>query len=59
MRPPTFDRELSFKLDRLIIALEDNPPAVRRAWLHLVKRWHERSVPPFPPRRPEQRREAR
>jgi len=40
-----FDKELSLKLDRVIIELERRPPVLRRFVLRVVKRWLERSVP--------------
>ncbi len=40
-----FDKELSLKLDRVIIELERRPPLLRRFVLRIIKRWLERGVP--------------
>jgi hypothetical protein len=46
-RPP-FDHALSARLDVIISALDDAPPAVRRWCLRLYKRILERNVPRWP-----------
>ena len=40
-----FDKDLSLRLDRIIIELERRPPVLRRFVLRVVKRWLERGVP--------------
>ena len=40
-----FDRTLSYRLDRVIIALDANPPRWRRILLRIAKRYLERGVP--------------
>jgi len=42
-----FDRTLSLRLDRLVLAIELGPPAVQRLALRLFKRYSERLVPAF------------
>jgi hypothetical protein len=45
--PPPFDRRLSLRIDRLIIALEATSDPTRRAWLRFLKFGNEREIPPF------------
>lgn len=40
-----FDHTLSRRIDRVIIALDNNPPRWRRVLLRIAKRLLERGVP--------------
>jgi hypothetical protein len=40
-----FNHRLSAKIDDLVIALDANPPPLRRWWLRTQKRWGERRIP--------------
>ena len=40
-----FDHTRSHRLDRVIVALDANPPRWRRVLLHIIKRYLERGIP--------------
>ncbi len=40
-----FDRALSRRIDRIIVAMDVARNPLRRAWLQLRKRWIEREAP--------------
>ncbi len=47
-----FDARLSLAIDAIVLELEQDDPApnsLRRTWLRLVKRWHERSIEAYQP----------
>lgn len=44
-----FDRDLSRKIDVVVLALEVETSGIRRRWLLLRKWWYERQVPAWYP----------
>lgn len=45
--PPAFDTALSYRLDRIIIALDQCPRQPRQAWLRVRKALAECGVPAY------------
>jgi hypothetical protein len=43
----SFDHDLSWRLDLIILQIEQHPPGIHRSLLQLRKRWLERNVPAF------------